>query len=270
MSPEGIGGDDRAGVFAILEIIKNARCHVLFCEDEETGGRGAREFARRKLKPKVSYIVELDRRGGNDAVFYDCDNPAFTEFVLGFGFELAQGSFSDISILAPPLKLAAVNISAGYYNEHTRYEVINLAETRDVIARVARMASSPSERFEYKEKAWIPSFFDLRYPDHGQAPGGSRAQRAPKAGCTKRLMPLSDAAHLQMGGNLIEPEPGAYMMDGAGKVYEYLPELDAAVLTEDAEAFSVSGLPLRFSSDKAQKTRVLPFETAWELLEMRQ
>ena len=35
MSPQGIGGDDRAGVFTILHIIRRARCHVLFCEDEE-------------------------------------------------------------------------------------------------------------------------------------------------------------------------------------------------------------------------------------------
>ena len=38
MSPQGIGGDDRCGVFMILQIIREAKCHVLFCEDEETGG----------------------------------------------------------------------------------------------------------------------------------------------------------------------------------------------------------------------------------------
>lgn len=105
MSPEGIGGDDRAGVYMILRIIRAHRCHVLFCEDEEIGGKGAREFANSRIRPDINYIVEMDRRGTNDAVFYNCDNPESTDFVCGFGFEEAHGSFSDISVIAPVLAL---------------------------------------------------------------------------------------------------------------------------------------------------------------------
>ena len=74
MSPEGIGGDDRAGVYMILRILQEAKCHVLFCEDEEIGGQGARKFERSSIRPEVNYLVELDRHGGNDAVFYNCNN----------------------------------------------------------------------------------------------------------------------------------------------------------------------------------------------------
>ena len=118
MSPYGIGGDDRAGVYMILMLMRECHCHILFCEDEELGGVGARKFTNSKLRPEVNYIVELDRRGRNDAVFYHCDNPDFTEFVCSFGFKENSGSFSDISVVAPHLKTAAVNISAGYFNEH--------------------------------------------------------------------------------------------------------------------------------------------------------
>ena len=119
MSPQGIGGDDRAGVYMILQLLKSHRCHVLFCEDEECGGVGAHNFAESNIKPAVNYIIEFDRRGSNDAVFYDCANEEFTQFVCGFGFEESIGSFSDISIVAPALGVAAVNLSSGYYNEHT-------------------------------------------------------------------------------------------------------------------------------------------------------
>ena len=34
-SKKGVGGDDRAGCFIIMEIIKTLNCHVLFTEDEE-------------------------------------------------------------------------------------------------------------------------------------------------------------------------------------------------------------------------------------------
>ena len=75
MSPQGIGGDDRAGVYMILRLIQRVHCHVLFCEDEETGGQGAKAFERSGIQIDVNYIVVVDRRGNIDAGFYNCDNP---------------------------------------------------------------------------------------------------------------------------------------------------------------------------------------------------
>ena len=126
MSPQGIGGDDRAGVYMILRLIQSVHCHVLFCEDEETGGCGARAFTKSGIVPDVNYIVELDRVGNNDAVFYQCRNRQFEQYINGFGFQTAFGSFSDISILAPHLNLAAVNLSTGYYHAHQPGEYLSL------------------------------------------------------------------------------------------------------------------------------------------------
>lgn len=131
MSPEGIGGDDRAGVYMILRILQEAKCHVLFCEDEEVGGQGARKFERSSIRPEVNYLIELDRRGGNDAVFYGCNNREFIKFICDFGFREAGGSFSDISVVAPHLDVAAVNISAGYYNEHRQHEYVRLDQMEE-------------------------------------------------------------------------------------------------------------------------------------------
>jgi hypothetical protein len=149
MSPEGIGGDDRAGVYMILQIIKERRCHILFCEDEEDGGIGAHAFIRSDITPEVNYIVEMDRRGSNDAVFYDCENPDFTDFVCSFGFVEDYGSFSDISVVAPHLGIAAVNISAGYYSEHSQHEYVDMDAVRNNIKRVGGMVSTKSDSFEY-------------------------------------------------------------------------------------------------------------------------
>ena len=68
MSPQGIGGDDRAGVYMILQILQRVNCHVLFCEDEECGGRGAAAFTKSGILPEVHYIIELDRKGENDTM----------------------------------------------------------------------------------------------------------------------------------------------------------------------------------------------------------
>ena len=156
MSPQGIGGDDRCGVYMILQIISEVRCHVLFCEDEETGGQGAKAFERSGIQIDVNYIVEVDRRGNNDAVFYNCDNPKFSEFVCSFGFREAMGSFSDISVVAPYLKTAAVNISAGYYNEHRLHEVIDWSAMQNNVERIKQMVQTETGKYPYRKRKLYP------------------------------------------------------------------------------------------------------------------
>lgn len=154
MSPQGIGGDDRAGVYMVMELIKAYKCHILFCEDEEIGAAGARRFALSGISPKVNYILEFDRRGATDAVFYDCGNKDFIEFICGFGFTEDFGSFSDISVLAPALGIAATNLSAGYFGAHTTGEYIDLSIVRANIKKAKKMlAVAPTPFFEYVKKS---------------------------------------------------------------------------------------------------------------------
>ena len=161
---EGIGGDDRCGVFIIMELIKRLDCHVLFTEDEETGGRGAIQFSDSGIKPDVQFIVEFDRQGNNDAVFYDCDNPEFTAFVESGGFRRREGTFSDISYIAPATGIAAVNLSSGYYHAHSRREIIRIADVESVIERASRLLSNVGTKYEYKEREysdwkWEPKMY---------------------------------------------------------------------------------------------------------------
>lgn len=152
-SPQGIGGDDRCGVYMILKIINELRCHVLFCEDEECGGIGADKFVASGIIPNVNFIVEMDRRGSNDAVFYDCDNPEFTDFITSFGFVEDWGTFSDISTIAPALGVAAVNISAGYYHEHTLTEYVDIEATRQNAERIKEVVRVANCKYEYIESS---------------------------------------------------------------------------------------------------------------------
>ena len=152
MSPEGIGGDDRCGVYMALTIARDLKCHLLFCEDEEIGGVGAKEFVNSGINADVNYIIEFDRRGANDAVFYDCDNDEFTSFVERFGFKESWGSFSDISILAPHLGVAAVNLSSGYHNAHQTHEYVVWSEVYENIQRAMMMIETETEKFKYVER----------------------------------------------------------------------------------------------------------------------
>lgn len=154
-SPQGIGGDDRCGIYMILELIKEFKPYVLFCEDEESGGIGSSRFCKThfiKELEEMKFMIELDRANGNDAVFYDCDNPDFTTFIEETtGFKEAWGSFSDISNLAPKAKVAAVNLSCGYYHAHTLKEEVNVEEMFKTIEAVKKLLTTESEQFEYIE-----------------------------------------------------------------------------------------------------------------------
>lgn len=154
-SPTGIGGDDRCGVYMVLEIVKRFNCSVLFCEDEEIGGVGAEKFIKTDLARglQFNYIIEFDRKGNNDAVFYNCDNPDFTEFITSEFYKEAWGTFSDISVLAPHLGCAAVNLSCGYYKAHTKDEYVVLSEMVNSINAACKILERTTEndKFEYVE-----------------------------------------------------------------------------------------------------------------------
>ena len=165
MSPQGIGGDDRCGVFALVKVYETAQVKpwLLFTCDEEIGGLGAKKFCiaheKGKLPDKVDalkFIVEIDRRGANDAVYYDCDNPAFKNYIMGKGFKTAHGSFSDISYIAPELFTAAVNLSSGYHNPHTLHEFINRSELERTIERVTEMVHDAA-REDFPAFVYIPA-----------------------------------------------------------------------------------------------------------------
>lgn len=160
MAPEGIGGDDRCGIYSITQIIKHYKAHVLFTEDEEIGCIGASKFTKSGIKPDVNFIIELDRKGSNDCVFYDCDNKDFQKFIEGYGFETDYGSCSDISDVAPYVGKAAVNLSCGYYNPHCMYEYIKLDDMWNTIRKVEEILSGElTTSYEWIEKVHTYSVY---------------------------------------------------------------------------------------------------------------
>ena len=153
-SPDGLGADDRAGVFAILKILQDGfRPSVILTTDEEIGGIGAAALAAKKCPiPDLKYMIQLDRRGTNDCVFYDCYNPSFIDYIEKFGFCERWGSFSDISFLMPEWNICGVNLSVGYENEHSYSETLSIKPLFDTIRKVKNMLMDKNiPNFEYSE-----------------------------------------------------------------------------------------------------------------------
>ena len=165
MSPQGIGGDDRCGVYAITNAYDMAvkKPWLLYTCDEEIGGLGADQFCHAHSECKLpkelddlKLLIEIDRRGSNDAVYYDCDNQNLEKYITSKGFKTAFGSFSDISVVAPELGVAAVNLSSGYYNAHTLHEYINRKELDAVLQKVNEIVAEAAQdnfpKYEYVAK----------------------------------------------------------------------------------------------------------------------
>lgn len=139
-SPQGLGADDRAGVYAVLQILIDSglRPSVLFTLGEETGGTGAYAFCADFPFPAqdLKFIIELDRQGSDEAVFYLCKNQEFIDFIESFSFQTDIGTFTDISIICPQWKIAGVNLSVGYINEHSYIEHLYLDDLNATIKKV--------------------------------------------------------------------------------------------------------------------------------------
>ena len=140
-SPDGLGADDRAGIFAILQIVADGyRPSIILTTDEEKGGLGAQKLAKKACPIEfLHYMIQLDRKGSNDCVFYECNNGQFIKYVEQFGFAEAAGSFSDISFLMPAWKICGVNLSIGYRDEHTIAETLNVHWMFQTIEKVKQM-----------------------------------------------------------------------------------------------------------------------------------
>lgn len=160
-SPDGLGADDRAGVYAILEIVLRHKLkpHIIFTTGEEKGGVGAKQLVKDFPEMpfrELNFLIELDRQGHLECVFYDCANNAFSRFIKNYGFHTDIGTFTDISVIAPAWKVAAVNLSVGYCYEHSFSEFLNLRSLISTISRVVNILKTENlPCFDYVPKKHI-------------------------------------------------------------------------------------------------------------------
>jgi hypothetical protein len=141
-----LGADDRAGIFALASLYSD-KVNILITSGEEVGGVGARQAANDLQMSTVRLMIEFDRRGCNEYVYYSDYLPKqVATYVEAFGFEKNYGSYSDIAEFP---HISAVNLSIGYYNQHTGAESLHLDEMYLTIQRAREMINNPIKK-KYK------------------------------------------------------------------------------------------------------------------------
>lgn len=157
-SPDGLGADDHAGVYAVLKIFfelpDDERPIVIITDGEEYGGIGAKQVFGEffsLLSDRITYLIELDRRGIDDCVFYNWEPKEFKDIIKGYGFKEMRGSFSDISTIGEDFDTCGVNLSIGFMNEHHESEHLYASATEATIEKVKEMVKYSLE----EQKHWI-------------------------------------------------------------------------------------------------------------------
>jgi len=148
-----LGADDRAGIYAIMEILdmcKDANIpmpSILFTNYEECGLIGVEAFVKaKKMEKNMNIFIELDRKGKDEYVYYFHGMPReVATWVESFGFIKDSGSMSDVMILTEEYNVPHVNLSVGYYDQHSTGEMLRPSELQLTIDRVFQMIQNPLE-----------------------------------------------------------------------------------------------------------------------------
>jgi len=138
-----LGADDANGICCALQLLKVIPdLKVVFTTEEEIGFLGA-DFATQNVDffYNVSYMIQADRRGKSDLIvhtngIYSASEEWLKEatpIMAKYGYTDAWGIGTDVGVLSEELQISGVNISCGYYSEHTNNETVVIDELQNCL-----------------------------------------------------------------------------------------------------------------------------------------
>ena len=136
-NPTGIGGDNKCGVFACLELLKELpNLKVAFFVSEETGCHGSRA-ADEKFFSNVGYCIQFDAPGNSmvsefcmgvqlfdkHSDFFKGANEVLTENFNGRN-DYQSHPYTDVYALKSKFNFSCINFAIGYYQYHSKNEYV--------------------------------------------------------------------------------------------------------------------------------------------------
>jgi putative aminopeptidase FrvX len=163
--PTGIGGDDKAGVFACLTLLLELPVlKAAFFVSEEIGCKGSKE-ADETFFENVGYAIQFDApfdymvtevSSGvplfdRDSEFFNKANNVLVEYIIP---EYGSHPFTDIYALKKLFDFSCINLSIGYYDYHTADEYVILEDVENGIKIGREMIASLG--YEKYRKRYVP------------------------------------------------------------------------------------------------------------------
>ena len=152
----GLGADDRAGC-AMLYLLRNSGHSLLITDGEEHGQIGAGYLMSQYTDigdelNSHQYMLQLDRRGSKDYKTYQLGvTEEFRSYIeKETGFEDA-GRNARTDIVSLCRRKCGVNLSIGYYREHTKDEYLVYDEWLNTLTIITEMLKKPQPGFLLKD-----------------------------------------------------------------------------------------------------------------------
>jgi di/tripeptidase len=131
----GIGGDDKCGVYACLELLTQGKMKAAFFVEEEIGMLGSKE-ANELFFKDVGYAIQFDAPSDNwitevcsgVRIMDDEFKELITENLDSNGYRnFSRDPFTDVNQLSKKFDFNCVNLGCGYHRQHTdsEYVVVN-------------------------------------------------------------------------------------------------------------------------------------------------
>lgn len=150
-----IGGDDKCGIYTILEILRKRKdINFVFSKEEEIGCLGIKAFVKEvPLKDKnIPYGLIIDRRYASDIICVgnSYGTHAFQDELVRigkkFGLSATTGSVSDANTLKEFFSCA--NISSGYYLPHSKQEYVKLPDLLKTVNFIETVLEEVTKKYE--------------------------------------------------------------------------------------------------------------------------
>jgi len=171
--PTGIGGDDKAGVFTCMEILRELdTCKVFFPVAEETGCHGSRQADPNFFK-SVGYAIQFDSTENNTmsktlmgvqlyeekSVFFE----SVKNIILEHGYDQwLNHPYTDTMMLKKRFEFPCLNFATGYYAYHTSNEYVIIDDVENAIAlgkKIVTQLGNKKYQFIHKEKDYSHLLF---------------------------------------------------------------------------------------------------------------
>lgn len=173
---DGIGADDKNGIFAALTMLGCFDTIKLFFPvEEEMGMVGSRNCDMNFFK-NVGYILQCDRRGYQDLITYtngvDVTSVDFLidteEIAEEYNYRDATGMATDVGqLVINGVGVSGCNISCGYWNEHFEDEITHIPSLINCINFVYHIITiCKKKHYEFhpkKKESYTDRFYSKQF-----------------------------------------------------------------------------------------------------------